>query len=892
MKFKIKMALSLFLISLFTLLVALTSTYFITKSNTKSLDLEENLNRTKYISNTINRYIDDLVRFSETISDSEVILSSLEDSNTGLEVLSPENRNDLIEELNNEWTETDDLEVPLVYSTLNNDAALYLKNQQCKSPELFGELFLTNKYGVAISSTGKLTTLSHSHKYWWVESYNEGEGAIYIDDRGYDESVSGYVLGIVIPIYNHESEIIGLLKCNYNISAIFEESISFIQSDHKDGNIYIVRTLGLVVAGADIEPLTESVSNELLPLLSENMESSDEYTIENNQHYVSFSPIEITLSEDDYIFGGRYSSEDHSLGNQGESWSVLYVSEEITFLSFFNSLYKDILIVGLVVIFVLSIFSYFLGNSLSKPILKLNRYVQEIGKGDLIKKDIEMPNDEIGSLTVSFNHMLDHLKETLVSKNELIISESRLKKSQSIAQVGSWELDIQTNKIWASDETFKIYGVKQESNYIEYDKIKNIPLRVYRKKLDKQMDDLIKRNKPYDITYSIETNEGIKWIHSVAEIKEDILDKSYKVIGVIKDITQTKNYERELLDNSYHDFLTGLYNRRFFVKKYNEIVKTNVYPLGIMMIDLNGLKIINDSLGHISGDYAIKKVGAVLLESLIDGDFVARIGGDEFAVLFTNTSEEKILKYRKKVKNSISKEMIGNVEISISVGYEIRKNMDGSTVDDFLTLAENHMYRHKVLESSSVRNKAIKAIFRTLTDKYSDERNHSEKVSVLCKKLGQAMGLPQDEVKELEMAGLYHDIGKISIPDSVLNKPSRLTDEEFAIIKTHPEVSYQILKAADEYSDIAIHALYHHERIDGLGYPKGKVGEDIPLFSRIIAVCDSYEVMTSNRVYKKAMSNQAAINELIRCSNAQFDEEIAKVFVTKVLQKEWKILDE
>jgi HD-GYP domain-containing protein (c-di-GMP phosphodiesterase class II) len=145
-----------------------------------------------------------------------------------------------------------------------------------------------------------------------------------------------------------------------------------------------------------------------------------------------------------------------------------------------------------------------------------------------------------------------------------------------------------------------------------------------------------------------------------------------------------------------------------------------------------------------------------------------------------------------------------------------------------------------------------------------------------------------DELFGLELAGMYHDIGKISIPDAILNKPGRLTEEEFDIMKTHPEVSYQILRAADEYSDLAIHALYHHERWDGKGYPSGKQGEDIPLFSRIITVADAYEAMTSVRVYKDKMNQKDAVNEIIRCSGTQFDKAIAKVFVTKVLHKEWK----
>jgi len=134
---------------------------------------------------------------------------------------------------------------------------------------------------------------------------------------------------------------------------------------------------------------------------------------------------------------------------------------------------------------------------------------------------------------------------------------------------------------------------------------------------------------------------------------------------------------------------------------------------------------------------------------------------------------------------------------------------------------------------------------------------------------------------------MYHDIGKISIPDAILKKPGKLSKEEFDTIKKHPEISYQILRAADEFSDLAIHALYHHERWDGTGYPSGKKGEEIPLFSRIICVADSYEAMTAVRSYKKQLTKDEAVKEIIKCSRFQFDEDIARVFVEKVLHKKW-----
>ncbi|XMB73016.1 PocR ligand-binding domain-containing protein [Mycoplasmatota bacterium WC30] len=389
---------------------------------------------------------------------------------------------------------------------------------------------------------------------------------------------------------------------------------------------------------------------------------------------------------------------------------------------------------------------------------------------------------------------------------------------------------------------------------------------------------------------------GIKHIHekklvwvSVNGVPLFNADGSIREVVIsFTDISLDKTKRDEIIHLSNHDYLTNLYNRRFFTEKYKELDNETFYPLGVMMIDVNGLKIINDAFGHDVGDIALKKVAQVLLKSCRAQDIVCRIGGDEFAIILPNLKEDEVERIKESIKIESKKNKVENVLLSLATGYEIKTKKFKGNLDEILKLAENHMYRHKLTEGISVRNNAIKAILETLTNKYEEERIHSAKVSYLCKRMGQVLGLNEENIKELELAGMYHDIGKISIPDAILNKPSKLTKDEFEIIKTHPEISYQILRAADEYSDLAIHALYHHERWDGQGYPVGKKGNAIPLFSRIICVVDAFEAMTAERVYKDKISETDAISEIVRCSGTQFDERIARMFVDKVLKKEWK----
>lgn len=366
-----------------------------------------------------------------------------------------------------------------------------------------------------------------------------------------------------------------------------------------------------------------------------------------------------------------------------------------------------------------------------------------------------------------------------------------------------------------------------------------------------------------------------------------IYDENNQIVGAVgisRDITENKKRQDEIDYINCHDFLTGLYNRRHYHEMLDYLDQEKYYPLGIMNLDLNGLKILNDAYGHDYGDLALKKIGKILGESINSNSIVARVGGDEFAAIIPNTSQEHMYEIKTKVKNAIKNVMIENIELSIAVGYEI-KNDHSKTIEEILKLAENQMYRNKLAEGKSVRNNSIRAIHKTLTDKYEEERIHSEKVSKMCKQMGKALGIRDEELKELEMAGMYHDIGKISIPDEILKKADALTHDEFQFIRMHSESGYQILRAADEYTYLAEYALSHHEKWDGSGYPKGLKGKEIPLYSRIIGICDAYEAMTADRVYRKRLSDEEAFRRIKEGSGTQFDPELVDVFIKAVLKK-------
>lgn len=350
-----------------------------------------------------------------------------------------------------------------------------------------------------------------------------------------------------------------------------------------------------------------------------------------------------------------------------------------------------------------------------------------------------------------------------------------------------------------------------------------------------------------------------------------------QILILVRDTTEVTEIRRKNEYLSYHDQLTNLYNRRYFEEEMNRLDSPRNLPLTLVMIDVNGLKMINDAFGHARGDELLVSVSEMLRMVCRSGEIIARTGGDEFVILLPETSKAEADRLIRRIYERLSSEPREEWIVSISIGFATKETMD-ETIESVYALAEKNMYRRKLAESQSMRNQTVQVIMRTLSEKNKREKVHSERVSALCRKIGEAMGLDYQAVKELETAGLLHDIGKIVIDEKLLNKEGPLTAEEFAEVKKHPEISYQILRAVDTYATIAEDILSHHERWDGKGYPRGVPGPQLSLTARIIAVADAYEAMTANRSYRVAISHEKAIAEILKNAGTQFDPEIAAIF--------------
>lgn len=362
-----------------------------------------------------------------------------------------------------------------------------------------------------------------------------------------------------------------------------------------------------------------------------------------------------------------------------------------------------------------------------------------------------------------------------------------------------------------------------------------------------------------------------------------IIDERGNLSGVVlvfRDCTETKKSQDEIKYISFHDHLTGLYNRRFYEEELARLDTPRNWPLTIVMGDVNGLKLINDSFGHVTGDQLLIKTAAALANGCRADDIIARIGGDEFVMLFPKTDAFEAAQLIKRINKILKKETIEGLEISVSFGYQT-KTRAADDCEEIFKKAEDAMYHNKLYDGPSLKGRVIDNIIAVLNRKSNREEVHSRQVSELCKRMGEALGLGDYQIKELRAFGLLHDIGKIAISDKILNKPDKLTDAEWLEIKNHAEIGYRILSTNNELTEIADYVLAHHERWDGKGYPKGLKSQEIPLPARICAIADAYDAMTSERSYQSALTEAVALTELINNAGTQFDPELVRLFIER-----------
>ena len=357
--------------------------------------------------------------------------------------------------------------------------------------------------------------------------------------------------------------------------------------------------------------------------------------------------------------------------------------------------------------------------------------------------------------------------------------------------------------------------------------------------------------------------------------------KKYKIADSIAPIQEDEEKIQGIVlvfSNTSRDNLTGLYNSSYMEEKIKELDNKEQLPLSIIMVDINGLKLVNNGKSHKTGDKLLIKTAEILLSCTAKEDFVARWGGDEFIILLPRTKEKEASKICRDITEKSQKTKLDDISLSLGIGT-VTKIEAEQDIYEILHRIEDKVLIDKLTRKKSAKHKLLQNMLETLGAKSNESKEHAQRMNRLSSKMGEKIGLSREELNHLSLLSILHDIGKVNIAEEILKKPSDLTDLEWETIKKHPEKGFAIAMAIKEFAPVADSILAHHERWNGEGYPQGLKEEEIPLLARILSIVDAYDVMINGRPYQEPKSEREAIEEIKKCAGSQFDPELAHKFV-------------
>ena len=361
-------------------------------------------------------------------------------------------------------------------------------------------------------------------------------------------------------------------------------------------------------------------------------------------------------------------------------------------------------------------------------------------------------------------------------------------------------------------------------------------------------------------------------------------DSTLYIRSAFMDITLQVSQEENIRHLSYHDQLTGLYNRHFFEEEFIRLNHPRNYPLGLILADVNGLKVVNDAFGHQDGDELLILFAKCLKSSFRADEVLARWGGDEFIVLLPNQDIQGLKDVKHRLEQSINEIKIHSIGLTAAFGYSVI-NDEQTDYKTAFSSAETFMYKEKLFHHASRRRETIDTIMGTLHAKSPREEIHSVNVQRYCLEFAQFIKLNQQQSNLLRLSSLFHDIGKIIIDCTILEKPASLTEAEYREIKKHPEAGFRILNTVIDFGEISDIVLHHHEHYDGGGYPGGEKAEAIPYLSKIIALADAYDAMRSDRPYRKGLTKEYALDQIETGAGTQFDPQLSALFIQYIQEK-------
>ncbi len=599
---------------------------------------------------------------------------------------------------------------------------------------------------------------------------------------------------------------------------------------------------------------------------------------------------------------------------------------------------NNILVIGVSVVLVGLLLTYFIAVYLSQPAEIMTEEAKQISGGSFDKKvpdNLQSREDEAGELARAFEEMRINLNDTVKNLEERIQFEEQVAEISSRfikTTVEDYDEDInfvlqRLGEFFQVDRSF-LFEIDEDNREVNY---------AY-EWCEKDIEPLcgkfesfaftrrpwwIKKLKNSEAIYFSDREElpeeaekfkeelqaqGVKSLISVPIMIEE------KLVGVIG--FETKKYarnweqqdisllkivannisnlinkvesEKKIRYLSNYDKLTQLYSRSFLEEEIKRLDTPRQLPISIIMIDVNGLKIINDAYGHNKGDEVLKKSAEILQNSVREEDLVARWGGDEFVILLPSTNREEAVKIGRRIEQSCQELPTEKDPISLSLGVAV-KSRGEQEIYQVLNKADEKMYQHKLEEGRYEKDRLVKGILKTLFSSTDETENHTMRMTALAYKYGEKVGISEEELNKFLLLISLHDIGKVAISQEILTKDGVLTEEEWNKVKQHPERGHGIVSTSKRFAYLSQYILSHQERWDGKGYPEGLKEKEIPKLSRMLSIIDAYEVMTGGKPYKEAISPSEALAELENCAGSQFDPDLVEEFIEMMEEDNYEI---
>lgn len=458
-------------------------------------------------------------------------------------------------------------------------------------------------------------------------------------------------------------------------------------------------------------------------------------------------------------------------------------------------------------------------------------------------------------------------------------SERRYRDILDTMEEAYYEADLAGNIIFFNNAGLLLYGgyTAEEAYGISYKKIYKDPQEAF-----KTFHRVFLTGEPdKGLVLEMIRRDGSTFF---AEISISLTkDKNGRVTGfkgIGKDVTDRIRYEQRLEYLSMHDQLTGIYNRTFFEAELSRFEESRDYPVTIISADLDGLKLVNDTMGHDTGDRLLVGCAEVLKKSIRRSDILARVGGDEFSIILPATGKTTAENVVRRIRQNISEynRRHRDLPLGISIGVATTANHKES-LKQLFKKADDMMYRDKLYRSGSSRGKIVQSLLAALAERDYITEGHARRLEELCRAVGEEINLSSRQLSDLALLAQVHDLGKVGIPDHILFKPGPLTAAEWEIMRGHPEKGYRIASSSADLSGVAELILKHHERWDGSGYPLGLKKTEIPVECRILSIVDAYDAMTNKRPYNRTRSAAEALKELEDNAGSQFDPHLVPVFI-------------